>query len=109
MNERNKAIEKIIMEQPSELKSELLKITLEGPTYAKLGALKAYGNIISKNEIGTIIEFTKNKDWHIRLEALKCIVNLMGTDSLEILRPFLEDKAHGVRSEVELMISKLQN
>ncbi|MBG9786967.1 HEAT repeat domain-containing protein [Brevibacillus laterosporus] len=108
MTERNKTIEKIILKQPIELKSDLLQIALEGPTYAKLGALKSYGNIISKDEIGTILEFTKNKDWHMRLEALKCIANLMGEDSLEILKPFLEDKAYGVRSEVELIISNFK-
>jgi len=107
MNVRNETIEKIIMEQPLEIKSELLKVALQGPTYAKLGALKAYGNIISKDDIGTLIEFSNNKDWHMRLEALRCIANIMKEDSLKILEPFLEDKAYGVRSEVELMIADI--
>ena len=108
MSERSIAVKKISIDRPVELKDDLLRIAKEGPTYAKLSALKGYSYIISKDEIDNILEFTTNKDWHMRLETLRCISNLYGEEAIGKLKPFLKDKAYGVRSEIEKIISGFQ-
>ncbi|MQR94194.1 HEAT repeat domain-containing protein [Fictibacillus phosphorivorans] len=106
IGERKQAVEQIINEKPVELKSELLKIVESGPSYAKAIALQAYSKIISKEEVEGLLVFTKNKDWHIRLEALKGVASILGKDSVDYIKPFLLDRSHGVRSEVQGILSK---
>ena len=94
---------KLIVEngKNSEMAEELKAIIENGPTYAKLDALTAYGRIIEKVEVENLYPFLKNKDWHIRAETVKCIYGILGEESFPIIEPLLKDKAYGVRSEVE--------
>lgn len=101
---RKKAVEDIIKNGDVELAKELKKIAEEGPTYAKLGALTAYGRIINKEEIEYIYPYLNSKDWHIRLETIKIIHFRLGEDAISMIEPFLKDKAYGVRSEVERIL-----
>lgn len=106
---RNEAVTQIINDKAVHLKEDLLNIAKKGPTYAKLNALKAYGYIISKQEVENLYEFFNSRDWHIRLEAIKCTSYILEEESLEIIKPFLKDKAFGVRSEVEKIIAQYSN
>ncbi|WP_163140632.1 HEAT repeat domain-containing protein [Bacillus sp. 22-7] len=101
---RKKAVESIIEEKVVSLVPDLYNISKNGPTYAKVDALNALGNILSEDEVNMLDEFLKDKDWHMRLQAITCIYNLLGKKSYEILTPFLKDKAYGVRSEVEKLL-----
>ncbi|WP_071396617.1 HEAT repeat domain-containing protein [Bacillus tuaregi] len=109
MGTRKEAI-KGIVEDPNNKQfiDELKKILETGPTYAKLDALSAYGRIIDKEDIDYLLTFLKHRDWHMRIEAIRCLCSLLGEDAIELITPFLEDKAYGVRSEVQELINKYQ-
>jgi HEAT repeat protein len=92
-----------------ELAEELKSIIEDGPTYAKLDALTAYGKIIEKKDVDNLLPLLKNKDWHIRAETVKCIHGILGKESFLIIEPLLKDKAYGVRSEVEKLMNDEEN
>jgi len=104
---RTNAVKQLISNQSIDLAPKLLEIVKEGPTYAKLDALKAYGNVITIDNVESLYGFLKSRDWHIRAETINCIYKLLGKESLEIITPFLKDKAYGVRSEVEKIIAEI--
>lgn len=109
LSTRKNAVEQIINNKSIDLAPKLLKIAKEGPTYAKIDAIKAYGSIIDLEKVDTIYSFLKDKDWHIRVEAVNSIYNLLGRDALDIISPLLKDKAYGVRSIVEKIIEEINS
>jgi len=105
MEVRKKTVDEIIRNENNfQIANDLKKIVEEGPTYAKLDALTAYGRIIDKENVESLYPFLKNKSWHIRIETIRCIYYLLGEEAIDIVTPFLEDKAYGVRSEVEVIV-----
>lgn len=106
MGTRKEAVRKIVNNKKDEYIGILLELVENGPTYVKVDALTAYRQIIRKSEVDSLKKYLKNRDWHIRLEAIRGISDLLEYDSLEIIIPFLDDKAHGVKSEVEKIVKK---
>jgi hypothetical protein len=109
MGIRKEAINKIVENKKNELRGDLLGLVENGPTYLKLDALTAYRQIIGKSEVDSLGKYLNSKDWHIRLEAIRGISQLLEHDSLDIIMPFLKDRAYGVKSEVEKIVEKYKN
>ena len=107
INERDKAIEEIIKSNLLILRGELINIIERGPTYAKVGAAKAFSQIATEEDIDTLKRILKMKSWHIRVEAIHGIYKVCGANSTEELTPLLKDKAYGVRVEVEKILNQL--
>ncbi|MEI4650201.1 hypothetical protein WAG28_20175 [Bacillus cereus] len=107
INERDQAIEKIIKSNLLNLREDLINIIEHGPTYAKVGAAKAFSQIATEEDIVTLKRILKMKSWHIRVEALHGIYKVLGANSIEALTPLLKDKAYGVRVEVEKILDQL--
>ena len=88
---------------------DIINVIDQGTFQQRIDAIRKLGemkNIESQNILRNAL---KNKDWHTRLEAAKALSKILGKVSLADLQPMLNDKAYGVRTDVQKIIESFED
>jgi len=97
-----------LLSNPGTFLREKEKGTLVNEQWYKVrNAIFVLGNIPCKESIQTLAQLNKNQDIRVRLEVIKSLEKIGGTESIDVILTFLSDAEDEVRKSVLTSFSRI--